>query len=81
MSYSCCKDRAVDMFRPLGVQVVTGHRYLGGFIGSKDGLQGFTVYQRRFISGSNCLQILLSPSHNWHMLLLLDHCSMNGFFY
>lgn len=37
----CCKDRAVDMFCPLGVQVVTGHRYLGGFIGSNDGLQRF----------------------------------------
>jgi hypothetical protein len=35
------KDRAESLFVPLGVKVVTGQRFLGGYIGDKEGRQIF----------------------------------------
>ena len=34
---------ANDIFGPLGIQIVTGHRFLGGFIGDLDERRNFVI--------------------------------------
>lgn len=46
-----CKNKVWDVFYSLGVRVITGHRFLGGFIGSNDDMLTFVSERAGFIAG------------------------------
>ena len=78
-----CKSKAENLFHDLGVQVVTGHRYLGGFIGDLHDRDVFV--HRKVIKWVNyvntlILVILHLLSLNLPIQLLLDLYNMSGHF-
>ena len=60
---------AREVFGYLGVWVVTGHRFLGGFIGAR--VIDRILYYRKFFSGVVMLEHLLLWLHHGLRLLLL----------
>ena len=59
-----CFDHAVQLFSSLGVQIVLGHRFLGGYLGTL--LQGISLLAVKFNSGS----LMFLICHSWLFLSL-----------
>ena len=51
------KDAAKALFGELGIKIVSGHRFLGGFIGEKNEVRGFVLeivlFWRKFCFGES----------------------------
>ena len=76
-----CRTKAAALFYNLGVCIVIGHRFLGGFIGDLHQKDIF-VWEKvgRWANHVRTLVTLLFFSHSLFISLLLVHCSMNGSF-
>ena len=59
---SSCHDRATQIFSPLGVQVVSSHRFLGGFLGDTSARDEFVSCKvRQWVSDVTHLAQLAIP--------------------
>jgi len=77
----CWRNDTDALFGDLGVQVVTGHRFLGGFIGSQWEREEYV--ESKCAGGWDMLMCwlrLLPLSLNLFMLSLQNLCNMNGIF-
>ena len=73
-----CMRLANEIFGDLGIQVVTGHWFLSGFIGDSGDRQKLVL--QKVLKCSDHLMLLLHHSFRLVLLLFLSLCSLSGFF-